>query len=194
MRFRGLGLAGFGWAGREDGHVSTQGERYQRSASGMVGAMLVLLAIVVAFVLLRDLNRNDPEGPGAPVDYRQIAGFAAEQAPFEVLAPERLPEGWRATSVGYTPEPPRWHLGLLTGEGDYVGLEQAESTATSLVTTYVDEAATRDGEIGIDGRTWEVWTDDGGDTALVDEGEAVTTLVVGPVDQDLLAAYVRRLR
>ncbi len=160
----------------------------------MVGALGILLVLVVGFVLLRDLDRNDPEPPAQAVDYQQSAQYAADQAPFAVLAPPELPAGWRATSVGYTPEPPRWHLGLLNDTGDYVGLEQATDSAESLVSTYVDDEATRDEQVRIDGELWAAWTDVEGDRALVREGDRVTTLVVGPVEQDVLVDYVRLLR
>ncbi len=156
--------------------------------------MLVLLLVVVGFVMLRDLNRVEPEGSGGAVDYRQSAAFAREQAGFEVLAPRQLPAGWRATSVEFVPEPARWHLGLLTEEGKYLGLEQLDSSVRSMVTTYVDEEATRGKDVSIDGRPWSSWTDSEGDTALVRSDGEVTTLVVGPVEQDVLVSYVRSLR
>jgi hypothetical protein len=156
--------------------------------------MLVMLLVVVGFVLLRDLTRVDPESPGAPVDYQQSATFAREQVGFEVLAPPALPDGWRATSVEFVPQPARWHLGLLTEEGRYVGLEQVDSSVESMVTTYVDDEATQGGDVTIEGRPWSTWTDDEGDTALVRDGREVTTLVVGPVEQDVLVDYVKILR
>ena len=174
--------------------MSEQAGRYQRSAAGMIGAMLVLLFVVVGFVLLREVNRSDPEAPGEPVDYQQTADFARDQADFAILAPPELPDGWRATSVEFVPEPARWHLGLLTDEGEYVGLEQAESAVKSMVTTYVDSDPSRGEAVTIDAQSWSSWTDEGGDTALVrTDGEAVT-LVVGPVERGLLVDYVRSLR
>ncbi len=156
--------------------------------------MLVLLLVIVGFVLLRGLNRAQPDGLGGAVDYQQSAAFAREQAGFEVLAPGQLPDGWRATSVEFVPEPRRWHLGLLTDEEKYVGLEQVDSSVRSMVKTYVDEEATRGDAVTIGGQTWSSWTDDDGDTALVRDGPEVTTLVVGPVEQDVLVDYVRILR
>jgi len=64
----------------------------------------------------------------------------------------------------------------------------------SMVKTYVDEEATRGDAVTIGGQTWSSWTDDDGDTALVRDGPEVTTLVVGPVEQDVLVDYVRILR
>ncbi len=160
----------------------------------MVGAMLVLVVVVVGFVALRDLNRVAPEGPGGPVDYRQSAEFAQQAADFEILAPRRLPPGWRVTSVDFVPEPARWHLGQLTDEDRYVGLEQSGGSVRSMVETYVDDEPVKGDDVRIDGETWNSWSDDGGDHALVRETENVTTLVVGPVEPDVLVGYVRSLR
>ena len=47
------------FAGCEDGRVSEQAGRYQRSAGGMVGAMVVLVVLLVAWVALQ---RGSPSG------------------------------------------------------------------------------------------------------------------------------------
>lgn len=159
----------------------------------MVGAMLVLLAVIAAFVVFRELNRNEVTTPVRTVEYRQTAVYAAEQVDFELLAPSRLPEGWRATSVSFTPEPSRWHIGQLTADDEYVGLEQSRASSRDMVETYVDENAVRRGAVQAAGTTWTTWTDAGGDTALVAETGDATTLVVGPVDRDVLVDYVELL-
>ena len=174
--------------------MSGQAGRYQRSAAGMIGAMLVLVAAIVGFVLLRDLNREVPDSPVEAVDYARTAAYAREQASFEVLAPDELPEGWKATTVGFVPDPSRWHLGVLTDQGNYVGLEQADSSVASMVSTYVDPEATHGKPVTIDGETWVSRSDSGGDTALVRREGEVTTLVVTTADEDVLVDYIESLR
>ena len=188
--------------------MSEQPGRYQRSFGGMLGGLLVLIVGLGAFVILRDLSRAEPGGPVQPVDIVAPARFAQEEARFDVLTPRRLPDGWTATSVRFDPttEVQSWHLGLLTAEQRYVGLEQAERTATAMVTDFVDEEAAEGGEVVIDGDTWTVWADPGrdpaadpataprGDLALVREADGVTTLVVGTVSQDVLTGFVASLR
>ena len=159
----------------------------------MVGAMLVLLLVVAAFVAFRDLNRVEPTRPVTDVNYRQTLAYAREQAGFPVLAPDPLPVGWRATTVEFIPDPVRWHLGMLTGQEQYVGIEQSASSERDMVETYVDAEATRSGALTVDGTRWRVWADTGGDTALVRRAGAVTTLVVGRVPRDELAGFVAEL-
>ena len=157
----------------------------------MIGAMLVLLVVIGGFVALRAVNRTQPVNPVQPVDYQQTLHYAKQTAGFPVLAPSRLPKGWRATSVSFVPKPVRWHLGMLTGQNQYVGIEQSRSPAGTMVSTYVDTSAARGPQIQIGGRSWRIWTDSGGDTAVVRSGSGVTTLVVTTAGRDVLVHFVR---
>ena len=174
--------------------MSEQAGRYQRSAAGMIGAMLVLLLVVIGFVAFRDLNRNEPGSPVRAVDYQKTLGFAQDSAGFPLLAPPSLPEGWRATSATFVPDPARWHLGVLTDEDRYVGLEQSRGSVRDMVETYVDREARRGRQVRIEGQQWRTWTDEDGDTALTRVEDGVTTLVVGTPELELLVDYVTTLR
>jgi len=160
----------------------------------MVGAMLVLLAVVAAFVILREVNRTQPESSVRTVQYQQTLGYAREQADFPLVAPDTLPDGWRATSVEFVPEPGRWHLGVLTDEDRYVGLEQSRRSVDKMVETYVDPEAVRGREVQVGGEAWRTWTDAGGDTALARVEDDLTTLVVGTAELDVLVDFVESLR
>ena len=173
--------------------MSEQAGRYQRSFSGMIGAMLVLLAVVTAFVVFRAVNRVEPETPVRAVDYQRTVEFARGNVDLPLLAPPELPAGWRATSVDFDEEPARWHLGVLTDEEQYVGLEQSRSSLRTMVERHVDPEAVQGGPVQVEGRTWRTWTDEGGDTALVRHAGGVTTLVVGSPSREVLVDYVASL-
>jgi hypothetical protein len=169
--------------------------RYQRSFSGMVGALVILVLVILAFVGFRGLVRNDPASPVKPVDYEQDASYARDVAPFPVLAPRRLPAGWIATSVEYNQiGKPSWHLGTLTADRHYVGLEQSRTPVAKMVARFVDPEAVRGADVRLAGRSWQTWTDAGHDLALVTADPKVTTLVVGPVSRSTLERFVRTLR
>jgi hypothetical protein len=176
--------------------VSAPAGRYQRSVGGLVGAMLVILAVVIAFVVLREVNRNDPASPVRAIDYSRDADFARDQAKFAVVAPASLPQGWRATTARYVPgAEEQWHLGLLTEDDRYVGLEQSADSAETMVEQHVDEDATRGEPVAVAGAEWTTWRDDEGDLALVREDGGTTTLVVGhEVGADVLADFAASLR
>lgn len=170
-----------------------QAGRYQRSFSGLIGSMVVLLVVVGAYVAFRAVNRTEPADPVRPVEWERSVDYARDQADFDLLAPDELPTGWIATSVRYTGgRDPHWHLGMLTGQRQYVGLEQEDRSAEDMVADYVDAEAQQGEDVEIGGQTWESWFD-AEDQALVLEGEDVTTLVVGTVPQETVVDFVASL-
>lgn len=174
--------------------MAEQPGRYERSFAGLIGAMVALLLVVGVFVVFRDINRTEPDNPVKPVDWKRPASYARGEADFPLLAPRRLPDGWYATSVRFERQDGQaWHLGMLTGDQDYVGLEQTPDSASTMVEEFVDEDAVRGDDVVIDGDTWQAWSDDE-DEALVREGRQVTTLVVGTTPQRVLVDFVRSLR
>jgi hypothetical protein len=168
--------------------------RYQRSFSGLVASLVVLLLVVFGFVGFRSLFRNNPSSPVHAVSYKQSASYAKQTAPFPVLAPRRLPPGWIATSVSYNEIGRKsWHMGMLTGQQHYVGLEQSRSPVSDMVSEFVDQHATQGKDVTVAGRRWQTWTDAGHDLALVRHDPKVTTLVVGPVALSTLRTFVATL-
>jgi hypothetical protein len=175
--------------------MSEQPARYDRSFGGMIGALLVLLLLVGAFVLLHQLNSSEPANPAKPVDYSTPARYARGTATFDLLAPRRLPSGWIATSVRFqNGRDETWHLGCLTGERRYVGLEQEDAPLSSMLEEFVGKDAERGADVPVAGRTWETWTTPDDDRALVRETDAVTTVVVGRVPQSTLETFIGTLR
>lgn len=148
--------------------MSQQSPRYERSTRGMLAALVVVVIGVAAFVGVRGLLSNNAATPVQTVDYQGWVRSGRDDGKLRILAPEPMPRGWRATSVTYaTGSEPRWHLGMLTEHGRYVGLEEQWASASELVQQYVDTDAVRGKAVQIAGRTWRAWTDKGGDYALV---------------------------
>jgi len=162
----------------------------------MIGALVVLLAVVGVFVVSQAITRQNPPSPVQAVDYHQDVGFARAKARFDLVAPASLPAGWKATTVSFVDGPQQhWHLGCLTDTGRYVGLEQADRPVSSMVKAYVDPQPTRGKPVTIRRATWATYTDAGGDRALVRRAGRTTTLVVGhDVPQPVLTSYIESLR
>jgi hypothetical protein len=175
--------------------VSGGGARYQRSPGALVGALLVTVVAVLAFVAFRALTSEDEPTPVRAVDYAAVAQGARADDELAVLAPPRLPLGWRATSATYTGGvSPTWHLGMLTDDNKYVGVEEARTSIKTLVEEHVDAAAKQGKEATIAGEKWQTWTDAGGDHAFArvvrgPGGTRESVLVVGSAPADA----VRRL-
>ena len=78
--------------------------RYQRSPAGMVGALIVTLLVISAFVAFRALNRTDLDVKPERVDYLAQVRFAQQDARGEadLVYPAGLPTGWYATKVSFS--------------------------------------------------------------------------------------------
>ncbi|WP_345455551.1 DUF4245 family protein [Nocardioides marinquilinus] len=185
--------------------------RYSRSASGLIGSMVVVVVIVVAFVLFRSVFSADVDATDRePVDYLdsvqqlQLSGFT-------VAYPARLPDGWIATDIDVDRverpgSQPGIDLDLLTGSEKFVGVRQSDDDVDDLLeSSGLDEPA-EDDELQVDAEagsgeaggglptTWQGWRDEDGDdhaySAVV--GETVV-LVYGSASVDDLATVVRSL-
>lgn len=171
--------------------------RYERSFSGLVAAMLVLVVVVLGIVGYRALFREELEVDPAAVDYRD-AGEAVARAGIPVVVPGALPEGWIATSAEVERgAPPVWRLGVLTDDERFVGLRQGEQDADELLgSTYPDLEATAvdvvrvpQAAVATEWQAWEV----GDDLAWAARVGETTVLVHGSASAAELAAFVASL-
>ncbi|WP_426241666.1 DUF4245 domain-containing protein [Nocardioides sp. LHG3406-4] len=176
--------------------MSEKPGRYQRSAAGMVGALLVTVIAILGFVGLRALNRNDLEASPETVDYLE-AVRNLQGAGRQVAYPPSLPGGWRVTSIDSVPgDHPVWGLGMLTDRGDFVGVRQEDESADDLVEAYVDEEATQGDPVSAPGSlapSWETWTDQGGDVGYAADVDGETVLVYGSAGVDDVRELLERL-
>ena len=173
--------------------MSEQPSRYTRSFSGMAGALIVTVLVVLAYVVWRGLFRTDVDETPAAVDWQDSVELA-DQAGLDVVRPRELPAGWTATSVElFAGDDPRWGLGVLTDDGDFIGIRQQDTSVDELVRVYVDEKA----EAGDDARvasdvteTWQTWSDDGGDHGYATELGDEAVLVYGSAPVDDIESYL----
>ncbi len=175
------------------------GARYERSFGGLVGAMLVTVLAVVAFAAFRTVTSDKEPIPVRAVDYTAEVTRAREDKQLVVMAPDRLPLGWKATSATYTGGvSATWHLGTLTDDRDYVGLEEAGASIKDLVEEHVDTTAKRGEDVTIGGETWQTWTDSGGDYAVARSLQGAATvesvLVVGTAPEDEIREFAGSLK
>ena len=178
--------------------VSEQGGRYQRSFEGLIGAIIIIVVVVLAFVVFRGVFSDPPVQDLPEVDYREeVLGLQSNG--IDVVYPADLPEGWQATEVRYQPgERPRFELNLFTDDDDFVGIRQVEEDVDDLLEESgmedADEADPLTGTAAGDvaGR-WDAWSDTDGDHAYTTEVAGETVLVYGSVGADELADLVARL-
>lgn len=177
--------------------MSTTGPgRYQRNVGGLVGAMIILLLAVGAYVAFRATFRAELDVPPTPVDYLALAQ-QGQEIDIDVVYPASLPAGWVATGADIEGgAEPLWRVGLVTADEMFVGLRQSSESENTLLTTYVgDEPVegagyTSDGGVVARWRTYE--TDDGDLAYATDRGDQIL-LVYGSASEADLRELIGRL-
>ena len=141
--------------------------RYQLPLISMVGAMVVVLAFIAVGRVWRAVTHSDRGVAVQAVDYQGWLKSAKQDGRLHGFAPSALPDGWRATSAAYTPgTAPHWHLGVLTADEQYVGLDESLAPLDDMVDSYLSDSAKRGKDVTVDGIVWQTWTDSQGDYAL----------------------------
>ena len=97
-----------------------------------MGALLLGAFVVGQLVTVTPIGRNDGSISPTPSRAREAA------ATFDVIAPKSLPKGWIATSARFGPE--AWHLGVLTADDKYIGLEQTTTSAKGIVDDFAPKS------------------------------------------------------
>ncbi len=162
-------------------------------------AVILVPLLVITFIFTR--GTGDP--PVNVVDWRPIYQQAAQQAPYDVLAPQNLPEQWRPTHVSWTQqgEPVHgqpsasndWKLGFLSPDDIYIAVEQSDGPAQAVIADATRQG-TRDGQSVISGTTWQRWiSPDDRSRALVWPQAKVTSIVVGDSSYQGLEAFASTL-
>lgn len=169
---------------------STGSTRGNPSMGDIVRSMLLIGVIVLAVWGFGRLFTNTPDEPVEAIDYAKVVDQARPAADFPLLAPPSLPAGWKANSARY--EPNSWHLGVLTEDGDYIGLEQAKLSIDRVVDRFA-EGSKAAGEKEIGGAPWTVRTGPGDDITFVRREGDVTTLVNGNAPRRVIEDYVASL-
>lgn len=173
-------------------------KRGTETIGDMVRSIVVVL-IPVAFIAgLVGLIRPSSETI-RDVDWEPALDAARSAAPFTVVGPEGLPDGWTATSADYAPgvsaADGSWRLNLVTDDREYVGIIQRPGEIDLVVSQELPEYEP-DGVSTVSGQSWERYAEQGrdADRALVaDRGDSVV-IVLGSGDYSALESFVDSLR
>lgn len=174
-----------------------QNRKDRAKARTLTNMFWSLLACFVVVAFLWVVTWRPHEEKIRAVEYTAQLEDAKKVAPW-VRGPAPMPAGWTATSVEFrTPEqsPITWHLGIVTNEKKYVGLEQSNVTGRQFQSDELGRTSD-DGTTTVEGVTWQrkVLLDRKGENALVLVGSGVTTIVVGNAGYPALEAFASVLR
>jgi len=175
----------------------------RQSTVGDLIRSLALLVIPVAVIAI--IFTNVPrDHPVKEVDWKPVLATARKEAPFEVLAPTNLPQGWRATRVAWVPQGRPylngeasqrnlWQLGFLTPDETFIDLNQGDVRPQEMVDQQ-SRTGTPDGTSLVSGRPWQrLISPDGRTRSLVLRKPEVTTVVTGDLPYEALEAYASTL-
>ena len=174
----------------------------QATAGDMIRSLALILIPLVVITIIFTNTPNDH--PVKEVDWKPVLAKAREEAPFEVLAPENLPSGWRATRVNWVPQgkpylngeaSPRnlWQIGFLTPDDAFVDLNQGDVRPQEMVDQQSRDG-TADGSSVVAGKTWQrLISPDGRTRSLVLTSPNSTVVVTADLSYEALEAYASTL-
>lgn len=174
----------------------------QATAGDMIRSLAL---IVIPLLVIAIIFTNVPDDhPVKEVDWKPVLATAQQQAPFDVLAPTNLPEGWRATRVNWVPQgrpylngeaSPRnlWQIGFLSPDDVYIDLNQGDARPQEMVDLQSREGMP-DGNSVIAGQTWQrLVSPDDRTRSLVLRGPSATVVVSADLPYEALEAYASTL-
>ncbi|MFD5429682.1 DUF4245 domain-containing protein [Streptomyces sp. NPDC127084] len=168
------------------------GMRGKQTVRGMVQSLAVVLA--AAFVVYLFVPHDDSADPVKAVDYRVELLTARRAAPYPVVAPAGLPEGWKATSVSYKRQSDdQWHLGFLDPDGRYVAIEQSTAPAGRYIPDVTQRAEKTERTQQVAGVAWERWEGPKYDALVRTDEKGSITVVTGSASFERLTEMAAAL-
>lgn len=169
---------------------SPRSSRGNPSIGDIIRTIVVFGAMILALYGLGQLFTSKPETSVKAIDYTSIVAQARPAATFALAAPAELPDGWRATSARYQAN--GWHLGVLTDDDDYVGLEQLTSSVDRAVERFAEGSRIAD-PAEVAGKTWTVRTGPDGRITYVRDEDGLTTLVNSSAPRSVVEDFIESL-
>ena len=179
--------------------TEAEARRIRPMMSGIVALAVALVTAIGWYYIGRPDESQQPVPTMSTSEWQAWVRAARTDHKLDGWAPDRVPAGWRVRTATYqSGSDPAFHLGMLTEHGNYVGIEESRASISDAVEQYVDGNATRGEDVRIGPVTWQVWTDSGGDYALIRQlramsGEDETVLVVGSAPGSAIRSFAGTL-
>lgn len=167
-----------------------------------------LLLIVLPILLITWIFTDMQEPPPERMAWEPVHARAVEQAPFQVVLPENLPEdagtGWIPTRATWTKQGDtvlngeiatrnHWRIGYVGPDGIYYEINQADGEAQSFVGE-VSRDAKPIADVQVGERHWEEYrTEDGRTRAMAFKAADSTIVVVADSGPEALQGFVSTL-
>ena len=168
----------------------TGSSRGNPSMGDIFRSIAVLGGIILTLFVVGRIVTITPDQPTRAVDYREAVESSRTVSEFDLYAPRSLPQGWRATSVRF--EEDAWHLGVVTDNDDYVGLEQVADSPKRAIERFA-EGSRAFGETVIGRETWRLRTGPDDDLTYVRRDTGNTIVVTGTAPRPVMERYISSL-
>ncbi len=180
----------------------TKSARRGPTAGDMVRSLAIILVPLVLIYWL--FTKDIEEQPVRSIDYAPTLREANERAPYTVMAPEGLGEGWIPTQshyfddgqLGRDGEPTQgheWVVGFISPDEIYYGVLQTDHDAAETIGD-LSRGGQQQGSETIEGREWERWrSPDGRTGVLATTADGVTLTVTADADFTQIADFARTL-
>ena len=169
--------------------------RYQRSAGGLIAALLTTAVVIGALIWLMGLFRHDTNIGPDQVDLRStVADF--QEAGLTPVYPRSVPDGWTVTAAEVPEDQGGFEVRMLTDDEKFVGIVVAKGSSTFELLHHVgEEEPTEDAPYASAGsvaREWAAYSDDAdhayvahlpGQKLVVVYGDAPASDLEGIVDE-----------
>jgi hypothetical protein len=136
---------------------SSRLHRQRQTVNNLVYSLIATLGIVIVIVLM--VPRNNPGTVGKSVDWKSVAAQGGNTEPDPLLSPD-LPKGWTANAAelrtGGASGIDDWHIGFVSPDKQYVGLDQGFKADDTWVVTELDSIRAT-GSKTIAGVKWVVY-------------------------------------
>ncbi|MFF3319718.1 DUF4245 domain-containing protein [Streptomyces sp. NPDC003035] len=166
--------------------------RGRQTVRGMFQSLAVIM--VAAGVMYLFIPHDEDANPVQAKDYRVELLTAQRAAPYPVLAPEGLGEGWKATVVSYKREQDdAWQLGFLDPDTQYVAVHQSTAEPKHYIPDVTQQAKNSGKTQTVAGQVWQRWEGPKYDALVRTDGGA-TTVVTGTASFERLAEMAGALR
>lgn len=170
--------------------MASAGGSRGRTFGDAVRTTVIMGVLLLGLFVVGQLVTVTPDRPELRVELGDAVAGARRTAKFDVIAPTTLAPGWIANSARSGPD--AWHLGVLTPEDKYIGLEQAMTSVRGIVDDFAPESRAA-GTVSLNGEAWQVRTESDGDRIYVRDFGETSVLVIGSARRAELERYVSSL-
>lgn len=168
-------------------------QRRVASATDILRAVGFVVLVTVAVVLIAPRRHYEAV---RVIDYSGDLASARTHAPYHVVAPVGLGQGWRPTSVRYATEDgaTMWHLGFISPADEYLGIEQSDGPAELWIRQQTHGGRV-EARVPINGAQWTMrYQPDKRLRSLTITEDGVTTVVAGIASLPTLTELASALR